>query len=85
MFYVYLLRCKDDSLYCGYTSDLKKRVETHNKGMGGKYTRSHRPVELVYFEKYKTRILALRREYEIKQFSRSKKFSLLEKNINQEI
>jgi len=79
MFYVYLLRCSDDSLYCGYTSDLKKRVSTHNKGIGGKYTRSRRPVVLVYFEEYESKSSALKRECEIKQFSRKKKLLLFKK------
>ena len=50
MNYVYMLRCGDGSLYTGWTNDLEKRVMTHQLGLGGKYTRSRLPVELVYFE-----------------------------------
>ena len=53
--YVYLLRCADDSLYCGWTTDLEGRVAAHNNGTGAKYTKSPRPVELVYFEEYDNR------------------------------
>ncbi|VVB98959.1 GIY-YIG catalytic domain protein [uncultured archaeon] len=72
-FFVYLLECRDGSYYCGYTSDLGKRVERHNMGFGGRYTRSHRPVKLVYFEKKRTRKAAMRAERDIKKFSRAKK------------
>ena len=50
MFYVYIIRCKDNTLYTGFTVNLEKRIETHNKGMGAKYTRGRRPVKLVYKE-----------------------------------
>ena len=77
MYYVYLLRCKDESLYCGYTNDLTARVETHNSGKGAKYTKSRLPVTLCYFETFKTKSEALRREAEIKKLKRLAKESLI--------
>jgi len=79
VFYVYLLECSDKSYYCGYTSDLKRRVEEHNSGTGGKYTRTRTPVKLIYHEKCESRNLALKRECEIKKFSRKKKNELFVK------
>ena len=54
MNYTYLLECSDGTLYCGWTNDLEKRVKAHQGGQGAKYTRAHRPVELVYHEVYAT-------------------------------
>ncbi len=82
MHYLYILRCSDNSLYCGQTNDLKRRVKEHNSDNSkSKYTRSRRPVKLVYFEKYKTVNEALKREFEIKKMSRFKKESLFENQI----
>lgn len=75
--YVYLLRCSDGSLYCGWTMDLSARVETHNRGRGAKYTRSRLPVELVYFEEYADRKEAMSREWHIKRMSREEKLELI--------
>ncbi len=75
-FYVYLLECSDKSLYCGWTINLKKRLKAHNSGKASKYTRARLPVELVFFEGAKTKSAALKRESEIKSFSRKKKLSL---------
>ena len=77
--YVYLLRCADDSLYCGWTTDLERRIAAHNNGTGAKYTKSRRPVELVYFEEYENRHEALSREWHIKRLRRKEKLLLLEK------
>ena len=77
--YVYLLRCADDSLYCGWTTDLEGRIAAHNNGTGAKYTKSRRPVELVYVEEYENRHEALSREWHIKRLSRAEKLHLLEK------
>ncbi len=76
-FYVYLLECSDNSFYCGYTSDLDARLETHNKGLGGKYTRARRPVRLVYFEEFKTKSDAMKREYSLKQLNRKEKEEII--------
>ena len=75
--YCYILLCKDLSLYCGYTNDLKKRLDTHNRGNGAKYTKSRLPVKLVYFEKFKTKSEALKREHQIKKMTRSEKLQLI--------
>ena len=76
--YVYILRCADGTLYCGWTTDLEARLATHNSGKGAKYTRSRRPVELVYFEAYEARHDALSREWHIKRMSREEKQRLCE-------
>ena len=77
MNYVYLLRCADGSLYCGWTVDLDARVAAHNSGKGAKCTRARRPVELVYFESYEDRHEALSRECHIKRMSRAEKLRLI--------
>ena len=77
MNYVYLLRCSDDTLYCGWTTDLEKRLDAHNNGSGAKYTRSRRPVELVYYEEYDSKEEAMSREWKIKQMSRKQKMELI--------
>jgi putative endonuclease len=79
MNYTYMVQCADKSLYTGWTNDLEKRVEAHNSGKGAKYTRSRRPVTLVYFEEHETKEDAMRREWEIKQYSREKKLELVKK------
>lgn len=77
-YFVYLLRCADDSLYCGYTNNLKKRIQTHNNSkQSAKYTRSRRPVKLVYYESYLTKSDALSREANIKKLSKDYKEELV--------
>jgi putative endonuclease len=78
--YVYVLRCADDSLYTGYTTDVERRVAEHDSGEGAKYTRGRTPVELVHVESFGSQSAAMTREYEIKQFSRARKESLVENN-----
>ena len=73
MNYVYILRCADDTLYCGWTTELNKRLASHNSGRGAKYTRSRRPVELIYVEEYEDRHDSLSREWHIKRMSREEK------------
>ena len=77
MNYTYILKCKDDSLYTGWTNDLKKRITSHNAGKGAKYTKARRPVELVFYEELQTREEAMKREYAIKQLSRKEKEALI--------
>ena len=72
-FYFYLARCADSSLYSGSCKNLKDREKAHNEGRGAKYTRSRRPVKIVYFEKFSTRAEAMRREAQIKKWKRIKK------------
>jgi len=84
---IYILKCKDDSLYCGITNNLEKRLKQHKgevKG-GAKYTRSHWPCKLVYKEKSESRSKALQRESIIKKMSKDQKHSLINsarKNIS---
>ena len=77
MNYTYLLECADGTLYCGWTSDLGRRVRAHNEGKGSKYTRSRRPVRLVYAETFETREEAMRREWQIKRMRRAGKEKLI--------
>ena len=77
MNYVYLLRCGDDSLYCGWTTDLEARVEQHSLGRGAKYTRSRLPVKLVWYETFEDRHEALSREWHIKHMNRKQKLKLI--------
>ena len=77
MNYTYILRCRDGSLYTGWTNNLEKRLNCHNAGKGAKYTKSRRPVVLTYYEEYETREMAMKREYEIKHLSRQKKLKLI--------
>ena len=73
----YLLRCADDTLYCGITNDLDKRLSAHNAGEGAKYTRGRTPLQLVYTETCADKSAALKRELKIKRMSRSEKQALL--------
>lgn len=75
--YVYVLRCADDTLYTGYTTDPQRRVAEHNADDGAKYTRGRTPVELVHLESYDDRGTALAREHEIKDLSRAAKERLV--------
>lgn len=85
MNYVYILRCKDGSLYTGWTNDLQKRIKAHEKGCGAKYTRGRGPLELVYFESFKEKREAQSREYYIKRLKREEKLKLISsKNIKEE-
>lgn len=77
MFYVYMVKCKDDTLYTGYTNNIDKRIETHNQGLGAKYTRGRIPVKLVYYEEHPNKNDALKRECYIKSLTKSKKLILI--------
>jgi putative endonuclease len=74
---VYLLRCRDGSLYAGSTNDLAARLERHSAGLGARYTRSRLPVELVYVARVRNRSLALRREAALKGLTRAEKLALV--------
>lgn len=73
----YILHCADDTLYCGISNDLDKRLAAHNQGTGAKYTRSRLPVRLVFSEPCTNRSSALKRECAIKRLSRAQKLSLI--------
>ena len=76
MWFTYLLLCKDGSIYTGITNNLKKRLAAHKAGKGGSYTRAHRPEKIIYFEKFKAKSTALKREIAIKRMNRASKLSL---------
>lgn len=77
MNYTYILRCGDGSFYTGWTNNLGKRLEAHNAGRGGRYTRSRLPVKLVYYESFDTKNEAMRREAAIKKLTRQEKEKLI--------
>ncbi len=76
MWYIYLVRCSDGTLYCGISKDVGKRVVAHNDGKGAKYTRSRGPVTLVYVEESEDKSSALKREIAIKRMPRKRKLAL---------
>lgn len=78
MNYTYMVRCRDGSLYTGWTTDIEKRIKAHNEGKGAKYTRSRRPVKLVYYEIFATKKEAMSREYAIKRLKKKAKEKLVE-------
>lgn len=76
--YTYLLRCADESLYCGWTNHLEERLHAHNQGKGAKYTKCRRPVELAYYETFETKEEAMKREAAIKKLTRKEKLNLIQ-------
>ena len=81
----YIVECRDNTLYCGYSNDVEKRVSNHNKGVGAKYTKTRLPVKLVYSECFDTKSDAMKREYQIKQLTRQQKLNLIKKYENRSI
>ena len=77
IYYTYLARCHDDTLYTGYCTNIKQREQKHNQGEGAKYTRQRRPIKIIYWEEYDTIVAAMRREKEIKKWRREKKMILI--------
>lgn len=84
IWYLYILRCGDGSLYTGITTDVSRRLEAHRRGKGAKYTRGRGPLELVYQQLCGTHSDALRRELEVKALSRTQKEALAETMISRE-
>lgn len=77
MYHLYILKCADETLYAGITTDLERRVREHNtSGLGAKYTRARRPVKLVYSKRFKNRSAASKAEAKIKKMKRSAKIKL---------
>jgi putative endonuclease len=76
-FYCYLLECTDGTYYCGWTKDVVRRVEMHNRGQGARYTRARRPVRLAYFEELESQSEAMRRERSLKKKSHEQKSDLI--------
>jgi putative endonuclease len=79
-YYFYILKCKDRTLYCGITNDLVKRVDMHNSGKGSMYVHSRGGGKIIYSEACKNRGAALRREAEVKKWSRLQKLTFLKQN-----
>ena len=77
MNYTYIVRCSDGTYYTGWTNDIEKRMKAHNEGKGAKYTKTRRPVVLMYYESFQTKEEAMRREWEIKQLKRGEKEKLM--------
>jgi putative endonuclease len=80
MYFVYILKCKDGSLYTGITTDLARRLAEHTSGKGAKYTRGKKAGKIVYSEKKRNRSTASKREAEIKSWTRAQKIILIQKN-----
>ena len=80
MYYLYILKCADETLYTGITVDLERRINEHNfSDLGAKYTKARRPVELVYSKKFKDRSTATKEEIKFKKLTRSEKLKLINK------
>jgi len=77
MYFVYLAKCKDQSIYTGITNDLSRRLKQHQNKKGGHYTASHKVEKIIYTERFKTKSEALKRESEIKSWRREKKLALI--------
>lgn len=76
--FVYIVRCADDTLYTGYTTDLDRRIEEHNDSkLGAKYTKARNPVTLVFSESFDSKSDAMKREWKIKQLTRKQKLALI--------
>jgi len=83
--YIYILECSDKTLYTGWTGNIEKRVQEHNNCKhGAKYTKSRRPVKLVYVEKCESLSEVLRREVQIKKLSRGEKLKLIERSLERQ-
>ena len=78
-YFCYLLLCSDGSFYCGWTTNLEKRLACHNRGSGSRYTRTRRPVKLVYYAECQNRLAAMKYERKIKSLSHSQKQALVKK------
>lgn len=83
MYFLYLLLCKDKSIYTGITTDVKRRFAEHQAGTGSKYTSARKATTILYTESYGTRSEASKRESEIKKWNRQKKLSLMKKNATE--
>ncbi len=81
MYYVYILHCRDNSLYTGITNSLSQRIKLHREGKGSKYVRSRLPVKLIHSEAYSDKSSAMKREWQIKGWSREEKIRKLELNL----
>ena len=83
LFYMYILRCSDGSYYVGSTDNLQERIAAHNAGRGPSYTSKRRPVRLVYSKRYDNKSAAVRRERQVKGWTRAKKEALILGNLDE--
>ena len=81
MYFVYILKCSDNSLYTGITNNLENRMEVHRSGKGSKYVRAHLPFELIYTEEFETKSEALKREIKIKSLTKIEKLALVSRSV----
>ncbi|MBF0216136.1 MAG: GIY-YIG nuclease family protein [Candidatus Omnitrophica bacterium] len=79
MWYTYILECRDKTLYVGVTKNLTERLNRHNKGKASKYTRGRTPVKMIHTEEHPDKTSALKREHELKRWTRAKKLALIQK------
>jgi putative endonuclease len=77
MYYTYILLTENNTLYCGYTDDVQKRFQAHLSGKGAKYTKSHKPVKIVYVKEFETKNEAMKEEYRIKKLTKTEKLKLI--------
>jgi putative endonuclease len=85
LFYIYILKCSDNSLYTGYTDNLERRLKKHNQGKASKYTRSRLPVSIVYSEEHPDKSSAMKKEIWIKSLSRENKIKLIQEATDEPI
>jgi len=76
--FIYIIKCKDESLYTGWTNALEARIKAHNEGRGAKYTKGRGPVELLYTEEFDTKEEAMKREFALKKLTKAKKMELIQ-------
>ena len=76
-YFMYVLLTEDDYLYCGYTDDVEKRFEKHKTGLGAKYTKSHKPKEIVFTQQFSTKSDAMKAEYKFKKLNRKIKLDII--------
>lgn len=79
--YAYMLRCSDNSIYSGYTTNLEKREKAHNEGRGAKYTRTRLPAKIVYYEEFESKSDAMKREYRFKRYTHKEKEKIIKDGI----
>ena len=83
-YYIYVNLTESDTLYCGYTDDVEKRFEKHKNGFGAKYTKSHKPVKIVFTQQFETKSEAMKAEYKFKHLKKDKKMSVINGYLNLE-
>lgn len=76
-YFIYVLLTENNSLYCGYTDDVEKRFEKHKTGLGAKYTKSHKPKEIVFRQKFNTKSEAMKAECKFKSLPKEKKLAII--------